>query len=149
MLAGLGPWTWLALGAALLVMEVITPGTVVLWWLGISAILVGLMSLVIDLAWQVELIAFALLTLVSALAWLRLGRRVKTSIDRSFLNRRTEAFIGRVFTVEMPITNGRGTVRIDDTVWRVSGPDCPAGSRVKVARVDGPLLMVEMLKTDV
>jgi len=149
MLAGFGPWTWLALGAALLVMEVITPGTVVLWWLGISAILVGLMSLVFDLAWQMELIAFALLTLVSALAWLRLGRRVETSIDRSFLNRRTEAFIGRVFTVEMPITNGRGTVRIDDTVWRVSGPDCPAGSRVKVARVDGPLLMVEMLKTDV
>jgi inner membrane protein len=149
MLPGFGPWTWLALGAALLVMEVITPGTVVLWWLGISAILVGLMSLVIDLAWQVELIAFALLTLVSALAWWRLGRRAKTSIDRSFLNRRTEAFIGRVFTVETPITNGRGTVRIDDTVWRVSGPDCPAGSRVKVARVDGPLLMVEMLKTDV
>jgi inner membrane protein len=129
--------------------EVITPGTVVLWWLGISAILVGLMSLVIDLAWQVEFVAFALLTLVSALAWLRLGRWAKTSIDRSFLNRRTEAFIGRVFTVETPITNGRGTVRIDDTVWRVSGPDCPAGSRVKVARVDGPLLMVEMLKTDV
>ena len=148
MLAGLGPWTWLALGAALLVMEVITPGTVVLWWLGISAILVGLLSLVIDLAWQVELIAFALLTLVTTLAWLRLGRRPKAAIDRSFLNRRTEAFIGRVFTVETPISNGRGTVRIDDTVWRVGGPDCPAGSRVKVARVDGPLLMVETIETD-
>ena len=148
MLAGFGSWTWLTLGAALLVIEVITPGTFVLWWLGISAILVGLLSLVIDLAWQVELIAFALLTLVTTLAWLRLGRRPKAAIDRSFLNRRTEAFIGRVFTVETPIRNGRGTVRIDDTVWRVGGPDCPAGSRVKVARVDGPLLMVETIETD-
>ena len=148
MLAGFGPWTWLTLGAALLVIEVITPGTFVLWWLGISAILVGLMSLLIDLAWQLELIAFALLTLVLALAWWALGGRAKASVDRSFLNRRTEAFIGRVFTVETPITDGRGTVRIDDTVWRVSGPDCPAGSRVKVARVDGPLLMVETIETD-
>src|SRR6516162_1985377 len=84
MLAGFGPWTWLTLGAALLVIEVITPGTFVLWWLGISAVLVGLLSLVIDLAWQVELIAFALLTLVTALAWLRLGRRQRLrSIGRS------------------------------------------------------------------
>ena len=37
MLAGFGPWTWLTLGAALLVIEVITPGTFVLWWLGISS----------------------------------------------------------------------------------------------------------------
>jgi len=148
MLTGFGPWTWLALGATLLILEVITPGTVVLWWFGISAILVGLVSLVIDLVWQAELIAFALLTLASALVWWRLGRRVKPAIDRSFLNRRTEAFIGRVFTVETPITNGHGTVRIDDTVWRVSGPDCPAGSRVKVARVDGPLLLVETIVTD-
>ena len=148
MLAGFGPWTWLTLGAALLGIEVMISGTFVLWWFGISAILVGLMSLVVDLPWQLQLIAFALLTLVSALTWWRLGGRAKASGDRSFLNRRTEAFIGRVFTVETPITNGRGTVRIDDTVWRVSGPDCPAGSRVKVARVDGPLLMVETLETD-
>jgi inner membrane protein len=148
MLAGFGPWTWLTLAAALLAIEVLISGTFVLWWFGISAILVGLMSLVVDLPWQLELIAFALLSLLLTLAWWRLGGRAKASIDRSFLNRRTEAFIGRVFTVETPITDGRGTVRIDDTVWRVSGPDCPAGSRVKVARVDGPLLMVETIETD-
>lgn len=148
MLGGFGPWTWLTVGAALLAIEVIISGTFVLWWLGISAILVGLMSLVIDLTWQLELIAFALLTLVSALARWRLGGRAKASVDRLFLNRRTDAFIGRVFTVETPITDGHGTVRIDDTVWRVSGPDCPTGSRVKVARADGPLLMVETIETD-
>jgi inner membrane protein len=148
MLGGFGPWTWLTVGAALLAIEVIISGTFVLWWLGISAILVGLMSLVIDLTWQLELIAFALLTLVSALAWWRLGGRAKASVDRLFLNRRTDAFIGRVFTVETPITDGHGTVRIDDTVWRVSGPDCRAGSRVKVARADGPLLVVETIETD-
>jgi len=148
MLAGFGPWTWLTLGVALLAIEVLISGTFVLWWFGISAIAVGLISLIVDLPWQLELVAFALLTLLLALAWWRLGGRAKDSINRSFLNRRTEAFIGRVFTLETPITDGRGTVRIDDTGWRVSGPDCPTGSRVRVARVDGPLLIVETIETD-
>ena len=60
-----------------------------------------------------------------------------------FLNRRADALVGRVFTLEKPIVDGVGTVRIDDTVWRVSGPDCPAGSRVKVVRADGASLAVE------
>jgi hypothetical protein len=63
--------------------------------------------------------------------------------DQPFLNRRAEAFVGRVFTLEKPIVDGTGTVGIDDTVWRVSGPDTPAGSRVKVIRVDGAALYVE------
>jgi membrane protein implicated in regulation of membrane protease activity len=39
--------------------------------------------------------------------------------------------------------DGSGTVRVDDTIWRVSGPDCPAGSKVKVVRADGASLTVE------
>ena len=59
------------------------------------------------------------------------------------LNRRNEALIGRVFTLEQPIVDGIGTVRIDDTVWRVNGPECPAGSRVRVTQADGATLAVE------
>ena len=29
----------------------------------------------------------------------------------------------RVFTLDMPMVDGCGTVRIDDSGWRVSGPD--------------------------
>jgi inner membrane protein len=48
-----------------------------------------------------------------------------------------------VFTLEKPIVDGFGTIGIDDTVWRVAGPDAPAGSKVKVTRVDGAALHVE------
>jgi membrane protein implicated in regulation of membrane protease activity len=48
-----------------------------------------------------------------------------------------------VFTLDKPIVNGSGTVRVGDTVWRVTGPDSPAGSRVKVTRADGATLYVE------
>jgi membrane protein implicated in regulation of membrane protease activity len=44
--------------------------------------------------------------------------------------------------LEKPIIDGSGTVRIDDTIWRVAGPDAPAGSRVKVVHADGASLTV-------
>ncbi len=65
-----------------------------------------------------------------------------------FLNRRTEGLVGRVFTLEKPIIDGVGTVRMDDTIWRVAGPDAPSGSRVKVIRADGASLTVELGKRD-
>ena len=54
----------------------------------------------------------------------------------------TEALVGREFTLEKPIVDGTGTVRIDDTIWRVAGPDAPAGSRVRVVQADGASLTV-------
>ena len=69
------------------------------------------------------------------------------SRSNPFLNKRTEALIGREFTLERPIVDGTGTVRIDDTIWRVAGPDAPAGSRVKVVQADGASLTVCLLYT--
>ncbi|MES9900283.1 MAG: hypothetical protein ABW148_14850 [Sedimenticola sp.] len=33
---------------------------------------------------------------------------------------------------------------MDDTTWKVHGPDCPAGGRVQVVGVDGVVLWVEL-----
>ena len=63
--------------------------------------------------------------------------------ESPFLNRRTEGYVGRVFTLDKPIVDGVGTIHIDDTIWRVRGPDCPAGSRVKIASAEGSNLLVE------
>jgi hypothetical protein len=64
------------------------------------------------------------------------------SKSNPFLNKRADALVGRVFTLEKPIIDGSGTVRIDDTVWRVAGPDAPAGSRVRIVQADGASLTV-------
>jgi membrane protein implicated in regulation of membrane protease activity len=136
----LGPWNWFIAAAVLLLLEVLAPGSFMLW-LGISAAVVGLISFAVMWTWQAQLIAFALLVLASIPAWRYFAR--KRPVDRPFLNRRTEGYVGRVFTLEKPIVDGMGTIRIDDTVWRVSGPDCPAGSRVKIASADGANLLVE------
>jgi inner membrane protein len=142
LLVALGPWKWVILGAVLLGLELFVPG-VFMMWLGMAAILVGLISFVMEWSWQWQLVAFAVFTAASVPLWRRLARQVDPSFATPYVNRRTEALVGRVFTLEKPIANGIGTVRIDDTVWRVSGPDAPAGSRVKVVRAEGADLTVE------
>ena len=77
--------------------------------------------------------------------WRRLSRQIPGDTDQPFLNRRADALVGRTFTLEKPIVDGHGTVRIDDSVWRITGADVPAGRRVKVVRVEGTALKVELV----
>ncbi len=51
--------------------------------------------------------------------------------------------IGRSLVVEDAIQNGRGKVRVGDTVWQAKGPDTPAGARVTVTGAEGTVLVVE------
>jgi membrane protein implicated in regulation of membrane protease activity len=145
LIASLGAWNWIILGGILLAVELMAPGTFILW-LGVSAILVGLISFAIDWNWQEQGIAFAILAVASMVFWWKLvrpRRQDKEASDQPFLNRRAQGLVGRVFTLDKPIVDGAGTVRIGDTIWRVTGPDCAAGSRVKIARADGAMLFVE------
>ena len=141
-LVKLGAWNWLIFGLLLMGLEVLAPG-VFLLWLGLAALLVGIISVFADWVWQVQVIAFAAFSLAAVPLWRRLANQSSENPDSRFLNRRSDALVGRVFTLDKPITDGSGTVRIDDTVWRVSGPDCPAVSRIKVVRAEGASLVVE------
>ena len=139
----LGYWDWFILAVVLLVLEILAPGTFMLW-LGLSAFLVGAISFFVDWSWQYQFVAFAVFAIAAIPLWRRMGAHARRPTDQPFLNRRADAFIGRVFTLEKPIVGGNGTIGIGDTVWRITGPDCPSGSRVRVAGVDGATLRVEM-----
>jgi inner membrane protein len=140
--AALGIWNWFIAGGILLAIEVAAPGSFMLW-LGLSALLVGVISLAVNWPWQAQFVAFAVFAVASIPIWHRIGRRVEAPGDQPFLNRRAAALVGQVFVLDKPIVNGTGTVRVADTVWRVTGPDAPAASRVKVTRADGAVLFVE------
>jgi membrane protein implicated in regulation of membrane protease activity len=141
-LAGLGVWNWFILGAILLGLEALLPGSFMLWF-GLSAISVGLISLAVAWSWQAQLVAFSVLSIGSIVVWRKLSPpRPDEAPPQPFLNRRAEGFAGRVFTLERPIVDGSGSVRIGDTIWLVRGPDAPAGSRVKVTGADGGTLLV-------
>jgi membrane protein implicated in regulation of membrane protease activity len=141
-IAALGAWSWIIAGAILLALELAVPGAFMMW-LGLAAVIVGVISFGLDWSWRAQGIAFALFALASVPLWRRFARKVEPDAASPFLNRRTHEMVGRIFTLDTPIVDGIGTVRIGDTVWRVSGPDGPAGSRVKVVGADGANLQVE------
>jgi membrane protein implicated in regulation of membrane protease activity len=134
-MAELGPWNWMVLGIILLGLEIVLPGVFMLW-IGIAALIVGAVSLLPWQAafwgWQIQVLVFLVLSLLSAYAGKKLmGARTQAS-DQPLLNRRSEQMIGRTATLVEPIRNGHGRIHLGDTFWRVSGPDLPAGARVRV-----------------
>jgi membrane protein implicated in regulation of membrane protease activity len=141
LLSKLGTWNWLIIGVVLMAIETFAPGVFMLW-LGLAALIVGLLSFGIAWSWQAQIIAFAALSIAMVPLWRYYSGRNAKPTDKPFLNKRAEGLIGRVFTLDKPIVDGVGTVKIDDTVWRVSGPDAPAGSRVRIVSADGASLTV-------
>src|SRR4051795_9005031 len=138
----LGPWAWLILGLALAGLELLAPG-IFLIWLGLAALATGLADAALGLSWQAATLLFATLSVAAVLAGRMISRPAVQNDNASALNRRGEALVGRIFTLEAPIVGGEGRVRVGDSSWRVTGPDAPAGSAVRVVRVDGSTLVVE------
>jgi inner membrane protein len=139
---GLGAWAWVILGVVLVGLEMVAPG-IFLIWLGVAALLTGLLDGFLDLSWQASFLVFAGLCVVAVL----IGRTV-TGANREVshepgLNRRAQSFVGQVFALEAPIQHGEGRVRVGDSSWRVTGADAAAGSHVRVVRVEGATLVVE------
>jgi inner membrane protein len=142
-LAGLQFWHWWVLAALLAGIEALAPGMFFIWF-GLAAGLVGLAALIVPaLDWRWEGVLFALFAAVTVTIGRLYLHRHPSETDDPALNRRAERYLGRLFTLETPIVNGRGSVKVDDSVWRAAGPDMPAGRRVKVVGVDGAVLKVE------
>ena len=58
------------------------------------------------------------------------------------LDGRGEQMRGRDGVLAEAIVQGRGRMRIGDSLWPVQGPDLPAGSQVRVTAVQGIVLQV-------
>src|SRR3977135_712098 len=95
MFSTLGTWNWLIFGFILMAMELAAPG-VFLFWLGLAALLVGLLSVAISPSWQPQLLMFAVFAAAAVPVWRHLAKS-EGSVSQSnpFLNKRTEALIGR------------------------------------------------------
>lgn len=145
----LGSWNWFILGAVLLVAETLVPG-VYLVWFGMAACTVGAMAILADMGglsawfgWLVQLFVFAVLVIGSVFLARSWAGRQHAPADAGSLNARAAQYFGRVFTVEDAIREGRGRVRIGDTLWSAEGPDVAAGGQVRVTGARGTVLLVE------
>ena len=136
-------WYWLIAAVVMIILEMIVPAAWFLW-MGVSAFVVGLLLYFIpSMPLLIQVVIFGVLSVVSLLLYKRYQKSNPTEKDEPSLNRRGEQYIGRIFTLQEPIVNGVGKVRVDDTTWKVRGMDMPAGMKVRVMSVDGTVFNVE------
>lgn len=138
-------WDWLALGTVLLILEVFGAGGYLLW-VGMAAAIVGVLTFLIpDLSWEMQLLLFGLLSVLTALYWWKRQRSALRASDQPTLNLRGQELIGKTFVVHEAIVGGRGKIKVADGVWMAKGPDTPAGSRVRVIGQEGVVIEVERI----
>jgi len=138
-------WHWWILAVALIIVEILLPSFFALW-LAIAAALTGLLLLIFPaLSWEWQLLLFALFSVVSIVAWRRYYQKHPIKTDEPMLNRRGEGYLGRELTLSQPIIDGIGKIRLDDSTWKVQGPDCPAGTRIRITALNNVVFTVERL----
>jgi inner membrane protein len=143
MLEQLTYWHWLILAAILIILEMFAPGAFLLW-IGIAASVVGaVLYFVPGMSWEFQFILFSLAAVGSILAWRGYRSKHPVTTDEPTLNRRGAQYVGRVFTLDTPIVDGIGKIRVDDSTWKIEGADCPAGTKVKVVGIENTVLKVE------
>ena len=120
--------------------------SLVLPWVGAGlALLGGLRVLRDDAGGWLLLAAGAVVLAADLLIDIVWARRGAAGTDEPDLNRRGAQSIGQTLTVVEAIVHGRGKVSLGDTLWAADGPDCPAGTRVRVTGAAGTVLLVELV----
>jgi inner membrane protein len=130
---------WLLLVFALTIAEVLAPGTFLIF-LGFGALAAGLSALV-GAELRLQILVFVAASVIAVLLGRALYRRILTRGDGASEIGRGPA--GEHGVVVDPIVDGRGKVKLRDTVWLAAGADLPAGTPIVVVRRAGTLLHVK------
>lgn len=141
-LANLGPQHWLVFGLLLLIIEMMS-GTTYLLWPAVAAFATALVSLSGMTGWIAELAIFAVLVIALTFFGRPLVQRWRNDGAANGLNERSATMIGKPAVVTN-FANGVGSVKVQDTVWRaVSDEALEPGQAVVVDSVDGATLKVK------
>ena len=143
MLDALGDSLWWVIGIVLVIGEVVLPGTFLIWF-AFAAFGVGLIGVVVDLSGMNQVVVFGLLSFASlSLGYLMRKRQGDPEVP-AFADR-TQAYMGKTYTVVEAIENGQGKIQVGDSVWLAEGEDCPVGGAVKVIDSRGNVLLIDVV----
>ncbi|MGV6820617.1 MAG: NfeD family protein [Parvularcula sp.] len=147
-------WAWLALGGLLLLGELLTGTTFLLWPAGAAFILGLLTTAQLEGRWATQWILFAALTVALGLVGRPYAERWvnQSATDRPHLNSLRDRKIGKRGTVAVAFRAGRGRVKLGDTEWqgRLVNDDISLGEGdlIEVTDVDGTVLVVAPIKAE-
>ncbi len=138
---------WMIIAVILIGLEFLAPG-IYFMWVGFAALVVsGVTYLFPEIFWVIQALMFSALSVVSVLIGKKYLMEKDMQSDDTTLNRRGSQYVGRVCEVAVAFTNGKGKVKIEDTLWSAIGPkDFKLGAKVKVVALEGTRVKVDSAK---
>ena len=135
---------WLIVGVLLLVLEVVT-GTTYILWPAVAALIVGVIVFVLPLAWEMQFLLFFILSAALLVAGHKFVRPRMKGGEPSDLNDRARSMIGMRVKAIADFEMGMGRVQVGDTQWRAAIHEGTAtsGQELRVLSVKGTTLQVE------
>lgn len=135
-------WIW-AIGALFLALiELHAPGLYLIW-IAAGAGVTALAAFVFGFSPEGQLVVFAVSAPLTCVAgYFVYQRAIRLARGDPMPNQRGRALIGAHGVVAEPIRDGRGKIRLGDTVWLAEGPDLPQGAPVVVTAMRGTTAVV-------
>lgn len=142
-------WHWLVLGIALMLVEIFIPSFTIFWF-GLGALVVGGLSVFIDMSFTVQIIVWAIASVTFTILWFKFLK--PKMVDKTTAGIAREAAIGEAGkVVKVPTEGRRGIVRfttplLGDDEWDfISESDVELGDRVHIKDISGNTLIVVKL----
>jgi len=138
-------WHWLAFGIALLLLETLGIGGILIG-AGSGAIVLALVLSIVVIPWQWQLVLFGIFAMIGTGIFWRFFRVKPAENATSKLNNRRAQLIGMRASLLQAVQSGRGKVQIQDALWTVScEEDLPQGTLVEIVGYDDNTLHVKKL----
>lgn len=148
-LEGLTVWHWLGVGIVLLTLEVAI-GTFDLLWISIGAFVTALFALIVPEpigGWQGQLTFFGVMAIAFVISGRTLFKGLRNrATTHPNLNDRLAKMVGERGEAATDFDDGRGKVKIGDSVWlaqQMDGTAIVEGDKIVVAGADGTTLKVK------
>jgi len=135
---------WIILGVVLLILELVT-GTTYILWPAIAALIVGVLAFSSLFGWEMQFILFFLISIVLLVVGHIYVRPRMKGGEVSDLNDRATAMVGMRVRAVTDFELGQGRVQVGDTQWRarIKEGNPKAGEELQVKSVKGTTLNVE------
>lgn len=139
----MGHWAYAILGVSLLILEILVPAFFFIWF-AVAAFAVAALTYVYPgLATEMQFLLFAITGLSAAILFAKRSAAGQKGDEASTLNRRGEQHVGEVHRLAQAIENGEGKIKLGDSLWKVRGPDCEAGTQVEITGVSSIVFTVK------
>ena len=143
MLESMSATKWIIAGVLLLILEVVT-GTTYILWPAVAALIVGFIAFILPLGWEMQFLLFFILSAVLLVAGHKFVRPKMKGGEPSDLNDRARSMVGMRVKAIADFETGMGRVQVGDTQWRASIDEGTAseGQELRVVSVKGTTLKV-------